>query len=751
MIPVILKMKNFLSYEDEEFDFSQVSNATVTGHNGAGKSSFCTDAITWALFGKGSRGGERDGGNYVSIGADSCTVELEFKLNGSTYKVIRSLNARKNNKMVLNLFVLDSAGNEVPLTGVNLTTTQASVEELLKMSYRTFTASSMIFQGKSDEFTNGMSDADRKEALVNILNISEWDEIGDKAKDRASTLRQEIADTESHIGVKEDIISHKAEYEQGKAQAVSLLKDISDNKKKYQKVIEDNQKAVFQRDTLAQEIQKKQVGLADVEARISRNNTEMKDKQSDIEKNNHLLQENADKIAKQQAVLVRQKEIDDAVEKEKTLTEAVNALWQKQNQYTEAQTSLNEIANKGKLWKANWQKDVKAVEDKIAGAQKQADALSSMPCANNEELTSTCPLLSMAREAEKSLADLKKKQSELTEAVNPFTQKWMDEKKRLASLLIDPQEAGQKRKELADVQKISRLKPVLDNAASYINSLIEQNEQTEKANKSAKNRINEVREQMSADKAEQEKMVDEKAVLEKSLTEFDAVYQEQETAKKALRDLETQEAGRHNEVGSFETLLTQVADAEKAKKDLEKKRDGLSQELSDTNLLLEACGKKSGVPSLIVENAVPELEAISNQILENMMDGRLQVRLDTQVETNKGTVREVFRITVLDDGYERRYETYSGAEKFVVDLAIRIAMSKFLSKRAGASVQLFVLDEGVSCADENNRVEIVKAIRSICGEFAKVLFVTHIEELKDCLDQRIEVTKTSQGSHIKIR
>ena len=78
-------------------------------------------------------------------------------------------------------------------------------------------------------------------------------------------------------------------------------------------------------------------------------------------------------------------------------------------------------------------------------------------------------------------------------------------------------------------------------------------------------------------------------------------------------------------------------------------------------------------------------------------------------------------------------------------------MSKFLSKRSGASVQLFVLDEGVSCADDENRDEIIEAIREISHDFAKVLFITHISEVKDCLDQQIIVRKDAMtGSHLRI-
>ena len=71
MIPVKLRMKNFLSYEDEEFDFTKITAATVVGKNGAGKSSFCTDAISWSLYGIGSKGGANDNHNYVTQGVAS--------------------------------------------------------------------------------------------------------------------------------------------------------------------------------------------------------------------------------------------------------------------------------------------------------------------------------------------------------------------------------------------------------------------------------------------------------------------------------------------------------------------------------------------------------------------------------------------------------------------------------------------------------------------------------------------------------
>ena len=302
MRPLFLKMNNFLSYEDESFDFSRVTNATITGRNGAGKSSFCTDAITWALFGKGSRGSEKESGNYVSVGANSCWVELTFSLNGSTYKVIRSVSVAKSgsSRMSLNLFVVDKDGNEIAMSGGRLGETQEKIEDLLKMSYKTFVSSSMIFQGKADEFTNGMSNAERKEALINILNIGGWEKVGEKAKAELASLKQSLRDNEANRDAQHEIASHKKEYADRKSEAEEKLKALARDKDSCEKTIEKNQKAIFQRDELEKELARKQEEIRSVNDRISRSSSDMHTQQGIIEKNNRLIAENSQDKEKQQ-------------------------------------------------------------------------------------------------------------------------------------------------------------------------------------------------------------------------------------------------------------------------------------------------------------------------------------------------------------------------------------------------------------------------------------------------------------------
>ena len=55
---------------------------------------------------------------------------------------------------------------------------------------------------------------------------------------------------------------------------------------------------------------------------------------------------------------------------------------------------------------------------------------------------------------------------------------------------------------------------------------------------------------------------------------------------------------------------------------------------------------------------------------------------------------ETLDIVVTDEGDTRPYELFSGGEAFRVDFAIRIAISKLLTRRAGTRLQFLVIDEG---------------------------------------------------------
>jgi exonuclease SbcC len=190
--------------------------------------------------------------------------------------------------------------------------------------------------------------------------------------------------------------------------------------------------------------------------------------------------------------------------------------------------------------------------------------------------------------------------------------------------------------------------------------------------------------------------------------------------------------------------------------DLRRQRAGRrkeEQELREEQAIyqeLQHAFSKNGVQAMLIESAIPDIEQEANRLLARMTRGRMQVRFETQRDTQKGDMVETLDIHISDEIGTRSYETYSGGERYRIDFAIRIALSKLLARRSGAQLQMLVIDEGFGTQDSEGRDGLLDAINAVRDDFACILVITHIEELKDAFNVRIEVTKTAQGSEIVI-
>ncbi len=165
--------------------------------------------------------------------------------------------------------------------------------------------------------------------------------------------------------------------------------------------------------------------------------------------------------------------------------------------------------------------------------------------------------------------------------------------------------------------------------------------------------------------------------------------------------------------------------------------------------LADAFSKK-GIQALLIEQALPEIELEANRLLAKMTDNRMSLRLESQRETKKGDTVETLNIKIADELGTRNYEMYSGGEAFRIDLALRIALSMLLVRRAGASLPILIIDEGFGTQDSSAREKLIEAINSIQDDFEKIIVITHLEEMKDKFETLINVTKTASGSMISI-
>lgn len=728
MEPTFLNLHNFLSFKDSSIDLTPISCAAMVGENGSGKSSLL-DAVTWALFGQATKGGVRELDNYVTRGEPECQVELRFRLNGDLYKVVRGRSIKRN-KSTLEIFMYNGTDWQA-ISEKNITETQKKIEDILRMDYRTFTASALVLQGQSDSFTASMTDTERKEALGRILGLDIWDRMQELARERARNLKGEITVNDERKATLQETVSGKAALEQEKYDTTSQLTAITEQIERAQEEVVALEIKVQQKPVIKQQ-------LAEVERQIKKYCDTILDKERAVEHVREQIHQTEKAIENARNILANREKIEAAVEREAVLSQEIAEHEKKAQDYMKWSQEAQDLERKV----AGVEKTITSLETEIEASMRYASTLDKVPCSG--EMKNTCPLLTNAKKAATRVMELRRQLKEWNSKENPMVKDWQNAVEHRDSIGYSSKAHKDAIAKLQAVKKVSALKPQLDMATARVSDM--------------KGRIAELEEEMAKLRTEIEQVKVEKQENEKrrlsllnSLKEIEPLAQQLIEAQEWLAALRKEEAEKRTNLGRIEQSLELIAKTEEELKELEEQLKQKRERLTVYETLDKACGKKAGVPALIVENAVPEIERLCNDMLSRMAGGRLAVRLDTQVEgKTTGTMQEVLRITVLDGGTERPYQTYSGAERFMVDLALRVALSKFLAHRAGAEIKLFVLDEGLGSCDATNRQAVMDAIQAVSQEFGKVIVITHIAELQDALPQRIEVTKGPEGSKVEV-
>ncbi|OZC02318.1 hypothetical protein BSZ36_04600 [Rubricoccus marinus] len=253
----------------------------------------------------------------------------------------------------------------------------------------------------------------------------------------------------------------------------------------------------------------------------------------------------------------------------------------------------------------------------------------------------------------------------------------------------------------------------------------------------------------SGDKATQAESL---AQIQAGLADRDALRQRLSDAERQRRESEAALAEAQTRLGA---LRERLARADRDRKALTSTRRDLREAKKQSALYyqLRVAFGKNGIPSLIIEETLPEIENRANDILERLARTRTRVALETlkDKKTGGGT-KETLDIRITDDsGVSRPYETFSGGEAFRVNFALRIALSQMLAERAGTQVRTLVVDEGFGTQDKEGIAALVEAIRAIQDDFDTILVVTHLDEMKDAFPIRIEVTKRPvEGSTFEI-
>jgi len=123
----------------------------------------------------------------------------------------------------------------------------------------------------------------------------------------------------------------------------------------------------------------------------------------------------------------------------------------------------------------------------------------------------------------------------------------------------------------------------------------------------------------------------------------------------------------------------------------------------------------------------PELSDLATTFLRELMDSRTaELELD-----------ERYNITVLEDGIGK--PVLSGGEEDLANLVLRLAVSQMIAERSGQAFSLLILDEVFGSLDETKRFNVLELLRALGDRFEQVILITHIEAVREGIDQVISV------------
>ncbi len=221
---------------------------------------------------------------------------------------------------------------------------------------------------------------------------------------------------------------------------------------------------------------------------------------------------------------------------------------------------------------------------------------------------------------------------------------------------------------------------------------------------------------------------------------------ENELLEKELKiseDLIDKSEYRDELIKNEERIKNQIIEMEeKYEKIMKLKEDGkvLESELEVVKKLYDMFKGKKFV-NFISQRELEKIVLYASQRLNKMTNGKYSL------ETSDG---EFLILDNFNGGQRRSTKTLSGGEVFITSLCLSLAISRTVQLKNKGILDFFFLDEGFGSLDKNSLDKVMGALNELQKENYKIGIISHVEELKELVEKKLIVEKTSEGSKIYI-
>jgi len=353
-------------------------------------------------------------------------------------------------------------------------------------------------------------------------------------------------------------------------------------------------------------------------------------------------------------------------------------------------------------------KDLENANNLASINDKKIKLLNEVPCGNKYP---RCKFIKDAHDAQHSSVDLKKDIQELQ------TKKSENE---IKFTILDREQVERHIRQYEEVKqkKLNYEKDVLRTnleKGKWDNAILTSEKELESA-------LAEER-----DYNENKELIDNKGSFIKDLAKERLAYSEKEEEKSVCQKILLRCYKEHGSLEQkIETLNTK-------KQELASLRD--EYEAYD---LFTRCMHPNGIAYDIIKRKLPVINEEIGKILANIVEFEVFFEADDKK----------LNIFIKHPHHDQRpIEMGSGAEKTLAAMAIRLSL---LSVSSLPKSDIFILDEPGTALDVENMDGFISILELIKTYFKTVILISHLDGLKDCVDQQIVIDKKDGFAHIAI-
>jgi exonuclease SbcC len=779
-----LRMLNFRQHADTEIVFRRGLTGII-GPNGSGKSTIL-EAIAWAIYGSAAARGTNDTIRFSRApGRSRVQVELVFELAGHEYRVVRSLN---NAEVYLDGGVSPVAATLGGVTDYLVSRLSMTREEF----FNTY------FTGQKElQFLAQMGPAMRGRFLGQVLGYERLRIAQERARARRNELRHEIEGVRAGLPDPESLRVEREAAERRRREATAALEEamaaaaaaesrraaVLPEWERAQAAREQatslahaldvarRDAAVAERDATRAERELEAIAAAESElAPLRRELGELPTVVDECERLAELAKRAERRRALEDTERQLEAELAEGAKRLERLEEAPRYLEQFRAELDRAREALAEAESRVQAKHSEWVEGRQETETKLQmyrdRAQELKDQIHKLREAGPEGICPTCgrplggqfeatidrledewdTLVQDGKWLKHRLDQLRSKPEELesAEAARAEAQKLVEDRTRKVARCeqaiqeLETLRAEQRRRteqldrlraELAalpaeyDAERHraaeARLRELreLERRATRLEQIVEARPAREKDRDDARTRAADAAARIAEVTAQLEALGFEEAAFARLRAEYDA-------ATDAVRRAELRVTEIRGLLQAAEEALETAVRAEAAYEERRAALSALELELRHHNELDTALSQLRAELNARVR---PELGQLASGFLAEITDGRY-----TALE-----IDENYNVLVLDEGEEK--PVISGGEEDVANLVLRLAISQMIAERAGHPLSVLILDEVFGSLDIERRDNVIELLHRLSDRFEQVILITHIESVREGLDQVIRV------------